>query len=112
MREWAVAMCNDSECVGYNEDVPIHPPPDVQVPTKFERADNNLLKPSIIKRISIEDKEITLGELKTRYNFEMYTFFHKPCFSKFPPTQVYDSEYKIIGPIELTVFDNNVVYIK
>ena len=85
----------------------------VQTPTKFDRTFfTDVPKPFITKRISVKDTEITLGELKTRYNFEKYTFFHKPAFSKFPPTQVYDPEYKIIGPIELTVFYNNVIYIK
>ena len=84
----------------------------IDEPPKFEKILSNLSKPCITRKISIIDKEITLGELGKRYNFEIYTFFHRASFSKFPPIQVYDPEYKIAGPLELTVFDNNVIYIK
>lgn len=72
-----------------------------------------IAKSSVFKQIQINDRKISLKEIKNKYEFndKKYTFFHSQKSSHFPPCQVYD-EHAIWGPVEITIIDDCTVYIR
>jgi len=62
---------------------------------------------------SIKNGEISLEQMKTKYKLkDNCLFFYKPLESKFPPHQLSDLEHVLNAPLEITILDKCVAYIK